>query len=178
MLQMLIIHTFLVLWKPYHIINANLLLWVNNLLNDCCSRRWSNLQVDSYASFLYFMSHLFLLWCVASGVNMALHSGGGINPWCSGCFCGFQTWLYLTTCVHFISLKLDFSCHLHVKCPLLLDCNATMNYFCYLYLVECLLWIWCTQQMVQRWWVLSDLSSTTKGLSPLGCADSWSTSWF
>jgi hypothetical protein len=51
-LPLLIIYTFFVLWKPYHIIHANVLFCKQiTFLNDCNSRGWSNSQVDACASF-------------------------------------------------------------------------------------------------------------------------------
>lgn len=73
----------------------------------------------------------------------------------------------LTTCVYFIRLKLDLSCHLHVKHPLLLG-------FVSLRIIS-VAFIWenaCSESgvpnvMVQGKWLLSDLSSLTKHLSLL-----------
>lgn len=72
----------------------------------------------------------------------------------------------LTTCVYFIRLKLDLSCHLHVKHPLLLGVCVAKNYFCCLYLRECLFWIWCTQrngpgEMASVWFELSNKAPLT-----------------
>lgn len=72
----------------------------------------------------------------------------------------------LTTCVYFIRLKLDLSCHLHVKHPLLFGVCVAKNYFCCLYLRECLFWIWCTQrngpgEMASVWFEFSNKAPLT-----------------
>lgn len=71
--------------------------------------------------------------------------------------------------VYFIRLKLDLSCHLHVKHPLLLGVCVAKNYSCCLYLRECLFWIWCTprngpEEMASVWFELSNKALLTSWL--------------
>lgn len=125
--------------------------------------------VDSSASFLCFMSHLFLSWCTVCGVNVSppwlcvQHRYVSIMYWWLG---EFQM-IITSQRVYFIRLKLDLSCHLHVKHPLLLG-------FVSLRIIS-VAFIWenaCSESgvpnvMVQGKWLLSDLSSLTKHLSLL-----------
>lgn len=124
--------------------------------------------VDSSASFLCFMSHLFLSWCTVCGVNVSppwlcvQHRYVSIMYWWLG---EFQM-IITSQRVYFIRLKLDLSCHLHVKHPLLLGVCVAKNYFCCLYLRECLFWIWCTQrngpgEMASVWFEFSNKAPLT-----------------
>lgn len=93
----------------------------------------------------------------------------GMCPLCIGGSVNSQSDYNLTTCVYFIRLKLDLSCHLHVKHPLLLGVCVAKNYSCCLYLRECLFWIWCTprngpEEMASVWFELSNKALLTSWL--------------